>query len=456
MRGVGHHRTRFGSVPMIPVQSGHADTIVALSTGQGRAALAIVRLSGPHVRFVIETMLNRSLVPRAATLVTFRNGTAGALIDRCVAVFFEAPGSATGEDVLELHLHGSRAVVEAALRAITACHSSIRLAEPGEFTRRALERGKMGLLEVEALGELLEAETPLQLAQAQRQLSGVLHRKVASWRDAITELQALIEADLDFSDEGDVGDDLVAMVRPGASAVASSVREVLGQAKRGARVKDGASIVISGAPNAGKSMLINALTRRDLAIVSDRPGTTRDVLECPGVIDGWPVVFIDTAGLRESWDPVEQEGIRRAEARIAEADIVLSVFSHDVPVIDLNYGVDTVVIPVMSKSDVHHQRPPEVCVVSGVTGEGIPSLLAAIASVLRANYGGEPALVSRERQRLALEACLLALERAGSSREAELVAEDLRLAQTALGRLTGHVDVESVLDRLFAGFCIGK
>lgn len=440
---------------MIHAPPGPSETIVALSTGQGRAALAIVRLSGPHVRFVIETMLDRAPKPRMATLVALRDPPTGDLIDRCVALLFQEPASATGEDVLEFHLHGSRAVVETALRAIMAVDHGIRLAEPGEFTRRALEHGKMGLLEVEALGELLDAETPLQLAQAQRQLHGALQQKVTAWNDAITELRALIEAELDFSDEGDVGGDLVAKVRSGALLLSGSVAAVLGQARRGARVKDGATVVITGGPNAGKSVLINALSGREVAIVSDRAGTTRDVLECAGVIDGWPVIFIDTAGLRESSDPVEQEGIRRARARIQDADIILSVFSHDVEPVAVEHEA-AVVIPVMTKSDRHSCAPAGTCVVSGLTGAGLGSLKEAIADTLRRSLGGEPALVSRERQRLALAACVAALDRAGSVRDPELMAEDLRIAQTALARLVGRVDVETVLDRLFAGFCIGK
>lgn len=433
------------------------DTIVALSSGQGRAAIALVRVSGPLTRFVIETILSRPLSPRLATLVSVRHPATGAILDRCVATFFEAPRSATGEDVLELGLHGGLAVVDAVIDAICRLHGAIRLAEPGEFSRRALENGKLNLVQVEALGDLLEAETGQQLAQAQRQMTGELHDLAAVWRERLTQMRALIEAELDFSDEGDVADGQGTIVRELVAKLESDIRAVLGTAERGRRIRDGAAVAIIGPPNVGKSTLLNALVGRDMAIVSEIPGTTRDLIEAPVVLAGWPVVFIDTAGMRESDDPVERLGIERARHATARADLVLHVSAPDVPhslpdcVPD---GVD--VISVQTKSDLAAPTRTDAVSVSALTGSGLGELEALIGARLRAMLSGEPSLVSRERQRRALTEAVEALGRARAQKAGELVAEDLRSAAQALARLVGATDLDTVLDRLFAGFCIGK
>lgn len=439
--------------------SGH-DTIVALSSGQGRAAIALVRVSGPLTRFVIETILSQPLVPRMARLVAVTEPVSGQVLDHCVATFFAAPRSATGEDVVELGLHGGLAVVEAVLRCICEIHPDIRLAEPGEFSRRALENGKLSLVQVEALGDLLEAETRQQLAQAQRQLSGELHDMAGLWRERLTRMRALIEAELDFSDEGDVADGQLATVQGLAGALENDIRAVLGTAERGRLIRDGAVIAIMGAPNAGKSMLLNALVGRDMAIVSDIPGTTRDLIEAPAVIEGWPVVFVDTAGLRQSLDPVERLGIERARAMTERADVVLLVSAPDVPPVgqeELIGGAKIIQVRTKRDIDLSSVDPGNTAIrVSALSGAGLDQLRDAIGGRLRMLLSGEPSLVSRERQRKALSEAVYTLARSRQQKAGELLAEDLRSASQALARLVGATDLDTVLDRLFAGFCIGK
>ena len=439
--------------------SGH-DTIVALSSGQGRAAIALVRVSGPLTRFVIETVLSQRLEPRMAKLVTVTEPVSGQVLDHCVATFFASPRSATGEDVVELGLHGGLAVVESVLRCICGIHPEIRLAEPGEFSRRSLENGKLSLVQVEALGDLLEAETRQQLAQAQRQLSGELHELAGLWRERLTRMRALIEAELDFSDEGDVADGQLVTVRGLAGALEDDIRTVLGTAERGRLIRDGAVIAIVGAPNAGKSMLLNALVGRDMAIVSSIPGTTRDLIEGPAMIDGWPVVFVDTAGLRESADPVEWLGIERARALTERAEVVLLVSAPGIPPVDqegLTGCAEIIRVGTKSDIDVSGVDPGSAAIrVSALSGAGLDQLKDAIGARLRTLLSGEPSLVSRERQRKALCEAVDALARIRQQRAGELLAEDLRCCSHALARLVGATDLDTVLDRLFAGFCIGK
>lgn len=429
------------------------DTIVALSSGQGRAGIAVIRVSGPHVRFVIETIWRRTIQPRMATLVTIRLADGGVL-DRCLALFFPGPSSATGEDTLELHLHGSPGVVRAALTLLTSLHSDIRLARSGEFTRRSLENGKLDLLGVEALGELLEAETERQVAQAQRLLHGDLTRRIEAFRQDITELRALIEADIDFSDEGDVPTHLWATAQSEASRVAQSLRSLLAGAQRGERMREGAVVAIIGPPNVGKSSLINALSGRDVAIVSQQPGTTRDTLEAPISLDGWPVILVDTAGLRSSEDAVEREGMRRARAVAERAALCLRLVSIDVPVmVDTPAGIETLTIG--TKSDLGAVPDVDIAV-SVAREEGLVVLRRRIVEKVAAGFDGEAPVISRARQATAIRHAAEALEAAVEAPLPELCAEDLRRASHALGELLGVIDVERVLDRLFAGFCIGK
>lgn len=435
-------------------------TIVALSSGQGRAAIAIIRVSGPSVRFLCETVLSRSPLPRIATRVdvldVWEKDGSRQIIDRALALYFAGPRSVTGEDVLELHVHGGLAVVDSVLSVILRCDDDIRLAEPGEFTRRALENGKLDILEVEALGELLSAQTDLQLRQANRQLSGELGRLIKNWASELIDIRALVEAELDFSDEGDVDSSVAGQARSRALGLHSMMSEVLCTARRGERIREGIKVVIIGLPNAGKSSLMNALLGRDAVIVSAMPGTTRDIIEQSIHIGGWPIILCDTAGMRETDDAIEIEGVRRAGQAASDADIILSLYSSDVPEIVHEYGHNKIVIRVQTKCDLAISEDFGAIKVSSKTGLGLDKLKEEVASSLRTVFKEEPALISRLRQREALGAACEALGRIEAQDNHELIAEELRLASRALGNLSGHVDMDRVLDRLFEGFCIGK
>ncbi len=338
---------------------------------------------------------------------------------------------------------------------LISLHPSIRPAEAGEFTRRALENGKLDLLSVEALGDLLEAETERQVEQAQRLLHDGLHRQAEEWRRRLIAARALIEADLDFSDEGDVGSDLVDQARAEALALAATMDQALAGSSRGQRMREGAVIAILGAPNVGKSSLINALAGRDVAIVSAAAGTTRDLLEAPVSIDGWPAIFIDTAGLRDSSDPIEQEGIRRARRAAETATIRLVLGCDGIPFPALPEASGTE-LRIWTKCDLAPPREAAMLGVSTVTGIGLDLLWNQLRALLADSFSGEPPLVARDRQRRALADASAALKALSPEQLPELQAELMRQASDSLGRLVGAIGTEEVLDRLFAGFCIGK
>lgn len=429
-------------------------TIVALSSAPGRAGVAVLRVSGPQVRFVLETTAGIIPPPRLATLRILRDAR-GEVIDRGLVLFFPGPTSFTGEDVVEFHIHGSRAVLAALLRHLTAL-PGVRLAEAGEFTRRAFEAGKLDLAAVEGLADLIDSETEWQLRQALRQMDGALGSLAGQWRTQLLETMTLLAAEIDFSDEGDVEGPLQEEALRIGGTVLESLREALGSFSMGERVREGFVVVLAGPPNAGKSSLLNALARRDVAIVSPTAGTTRDALEVRLDLQGLPVVLIDTAGLRESVDPVEAEGVRRARALVERADLVLSLRGIDSE--PYQAAENTAQIEVATKADLGGTALPGERAISVKTGEGLPELLAAIVASLRGLGQNEPALLTRERHRAAVATAIAALERAVESRSgpSELLAEDIRLAVMALERLVGRIGVEDVLDNLFAGFCIGK
>lgn len=429
-------------------------TIVALSSATGKAGVAVIRVSGPCVRFVIETFCGSLPRPRVATLRKLRDSN-GEIIDTALVLFFAAPASFTGEDVAEFHVHGSRAVLARLLAALTAL-PGLRLAEAGEFTRRAFEGSKLDLAEVEGLADLIDSETEWQRRQALRQMDGALGAFVARWREGLIEAMSLLAAELDFSDEGDVSGPLQQQALALAGEVLDSLRQALGSFAMGERVRDGFVVVLAGPPNAGKSSLLNALARRDVAIVSPIAGTTRDTLEVRLDLAGLPVILIDTAGLRESADPIEAEGVRRAKALVERADLVLGLRAVDSE--PYRISGETQLLGVATKADLAGSILPDELAISVKTGEGLTELLAQIVSRLQRLGQGEPALLTRERHRLAVADAIETLERAVAARhgQAELLAEDMRLAVVALERLIGRIDVEDVLDRLFAGFCIGK
>lgn len=424
------------------------ETIFALSSGRIPAGLAVVRISGPAAKNASLALIGRVPTPRQATLSTLRD-PAGAPLDSALMLFFPGPASATGEDVLELHLHGGRAVVAAVLRTLGDL-PGLRLAEPGEFTRRAHANGKMDLSEAEGLGDLIAAETEAQRRQALGLASGALSRRVEHWRSRLVRALMLVEAGVDFSDEGDVPDSLLAPAREEARSLAAELAAAIADGARGERVREGLTVAIAGPPNAGKSTLLNRLAGREAAIVSAIPGTTRDLVEVHLDLAGQAVTLIDTAGLRETEDEIEAEGVRRARARAGAADMVLWLSADGTPPPDDLSGA----LRVRSKCDLGGGG--EGLPISAATGDGIDALVQQIAARAEALVGGEPALVTRARQREALEGALAHLRRAEELKADELLAEDLRLAARALDRVIGRVDVEDVLDALFRSFCIGK
>jgi len=440
-----------------------SDTIFALSSGRLPSGVAVVRISGPQAGATAIALAGAVPPARLARFGLLR-APDGAALDKGLMLFFPGPASATGEDTLELHLHGGRAVVAAVLRTLGE-FAGLRPAEPGEFTRRAHLNGKMDLAEVEGLADLIAAETEAQRRQALALASGLLSRTVAGWRARLIRALALVEATVDFSDEGDVPEELTGPALQEVALLRDELRAALADADRGERVRDGLTIAISGPPNAGKSTLLNRLAGREAAIVSHVPGTTRDILEVHLELAGQAVTLIDTAGLRETTDEVEAEGVRRAKARAASADLVLWLSADRTePPADLAHAVR-----VRTKCDLDtggSGAPGEgaqdaALAISAATGEGLDALIQKIAAQAEILGGSEPALITRARQRHALAEAGVHLERAltasaGSAIGEEILAEDLRLAARALDAVVGRVDVEDVLDALFRTFCIGK
>jgi tRNA modification GTPase len=438
-------------------------TIFALSSGRPPSAIAIVRLSGPQAGTALKTLAREIPTARQATRALLRDAQ-GQPIDDAVVLWFPGPASATGEDVAELHVHGGRAVLAAVFAALSAI-AQVRPAEPGEFTRRAFAHGKLDLTEAEGLDDLIHADTDRQRRQALRQLKGLLGDRARDWRARIIEAQALFEAGIDFADEADVPAELIAPALAKVAALLSEIDAVLAVEGRGERLRDGLAVAIAGPPNVGKSTLMNQLARREVAIVSPHAGTTRDVIEVQLDLGGYPVIAIDTAGIRETDDPVEQEGVRRARARAATADLVLWLTDSDGA-----SSADESPVPVWlvrNKCDLNgvgtRQPPARAGVpafrISAATGDGVAELIAALVDFAEAFFGGqENGLINRARQRVLLQDTAEALRRSMAviGEGEELAAEELRRAANALGRLLGRVDVEDILDVIFREFCIGK
>jgi len=442
-------------------------TIYALASGPGRAGLQVFRVSGPGAAAALEA-LTGALVPppRRAARTRLRNPETGDEFDHGLVLWFPGPASYTGEDVAELHVHGGRAVAQATAAALDAC-PDLRQAEPGEFTRRAFENGKLDLTAAEGLADLVAAETEAQRRQALRQMEGELGRLYDGWRERLVRALARFEATIDFSDE-ELPGGLAEGVRAEARALRDEIAAHLADNRRGERVREGVHIAIIGAPNVGKSSLLNLLAKRDAAIVSDQPGTTRDVIEVHLDLGGYAVTAADTAGLRAAGDRVEREGVRRARVRAGDADLKLALFeaAHWPPAEDsVTALVDADTLVAVNKIDLvpAPALDPETLKgrpaygVSVKTGAGIDGLLAALEEAVGARCASANApVLTRQRHRTLLEEARQGLDRMLAAQGAELQAEDLRLAIRALGAITGQVDVEDLLDVIFADFCIGK
>jgi tRNA modification GTPase len=433
------------------------DTIFALSTARGRAGVAVVRVSGPAAGTTLETLARRIPEPRRAVLALLADPATGEAIDRALILWLPGPASYTGEDTAEFHLHGGQAVIAAALAALVGI-AGCRLAEPGEFSRRAFENGKLDLTGAEGIADLIEAETAAQRRQALRQMGGEFARLTEGWAARLKRALAYLEAAIDFPEE-DLPADLLAPVLTETVALGTEIRRSLADGRRGEILRDGLSVALIGPPNSGKSSLLNALAGREAAIVSAMAGTTRDVIEVHLDLAGYPLVLADTAGIRDSTDIVEQEGVRRAMARAQSADLVLSIrdasdaVSRETTLPDL--PADSI-LTIWNKTDLAAAPPADGIGVSARSGAGLDILIARLAEAAEQRLGGTAPVVTRERHREALTACAEALARAGAAEEPALIAEDLRLAMRSLGRITGKVDVEDLLDVIFRDFCIGK
>lgn len=434
------------------------DTIFALSSGKLPSGLAVIRVSGNMTKAIVKTLLGRIPTPRVMTygkLVSQDDD----FLDSALTVFFPSPHSFTGEDCAEFHLHGGKAVVERFLNEL-AKFDSCRLAEPGEFSRRAFFNGKLDLTEAEGLADLIEAETESQRRLAIMGASGKLATLYRQWRNDLIKARAMIEAELDFSDEEDVPGSVSDIVWNNLRALSQSIREFVEKSERVASMRDGIKIVIAGAPNAGKSSIINKLSGFNVAIVTDEAGTTRDALETRIVIDGYPVLLTDTAGLRETDNKVEKLGIEVAYDRVKDADLVLVVddLAHPLPIVLPE--TDAEIWHIGNKCDLVNGSPEEWPIqFSTKTGEGFDSFEKAIASFCsNFSYDVGEVVTARKRQLTLLKTAVSEIDNAvqHSNRDLSLRAEHLRLAADSLGRITGDIDVEDILDVIFSQFCIGK
>jgi tRNA modification GTPase len=459
------------------MSSAAPDTIFALATAPGRAGVAVIRVSGPNARSSLHALARRtSFKPRFGHLIALYDPLTDEVLDQALVLSFIAPASYTGEDVVEYHLHGGRAVIDSVIDALKK-QPGHRMAEPGEFTRRAFENGKIDLTAAEAVADLIDAETQAQKIQALSQMGGALESLYNDWTERLKKLLAHIEADIEFPDE-DMPEGIAPEVITSTQKLITEIAEHLNDNRRGERLRDGIQIAVIGAPNAGKSSLVNALVQRDIAIVSPLAGTTRDVIEAHLDIAGFPVILSDTAGLRPDQlppfispplaggieggqDAIESEGIRRAIQKAQEADITILLFdgTEEIPDPHTLNLIDDRALLVMNKMDdvLSKSLIDGALEISVKSGSGLMDLLQSLEEKIKAIFvASEMPSLTRQRHRAALEDALASLTRSQNAALPELMAEDLRLATRAIGRITGRVDVEDLLDVIFKDFCIGK
>ena len=436
------------------------DTIYALSTVVGKAGVAIIRIAGPDSKVVLEQLSGLSgPSPRRAYFCSLRAPESQEVLDEAVFIYFEGPKSFTGDDIVELHLHGSVSVVNDVLEVLSK-FPCLRLAEPGEFSKRAFLNGKMDLTRAEGLASLIDAETSVQRRVALRQLSGELEQLYDKWRNDLIAVLALLEAFIDFPDD-DVPQDVLKEAAEKVAGLNDAIKRHLQSKNCGEVIARGINIAIVGAPNVGKSTLLNLLSKRDIAIVSNIAGTTRDVLQVKIDLKGYPVVLYDTAGIRETDDVIEREGVRRAKKVLDNADIQIAMLdASNVKELDLKELDNDRQITVLNKSDLSFDldKYPNAVHMSALTGEGVEDFLDVLLELISVKYtpSNEP-MITKIRYRKALESCVENLNYFSlEGKPLELAAEDVRLAANSIGSILGKVDVEEILDLIFSSFCIGK
>ncbi len=432
-------------------------TIYALSTANGIAGLAVIRVSGHLALTALKTLSRKShFEPNMMTRTNFFDPNTSELIDKGLAVFFSKPNSFTGEDVVEIHIHGGISTVNLALKALASI-DQLRLAEPGEFSKRAFINNKMDLTAIEAMGDLINAQTEAQHSQALGQMGGSLNKLYMSWRKALIELVAYLEAEIDFSEE-DIPEDILKNTNSKIDSLLQEMNQHLNERHQGEILRDGFRVAIIGAPNVGKSSLLNTLAERDVAIVSDEAGTTRDAIEVRLNVSGYPVIFTDTAGLRETTDSIEQKGIEVTHKKISESNLVIEIFDNSTK---LEFKDDHLIV--LNKCDQANQEKfkfKSAINISAKSGEGIDDLLEVVSSKVKENFLQQSATVpTKTRYILSVQKTVQSLLNAKNINlisQTELIAEELRLAINEIGRLTGAVDVEEYLEVIFRDFCIGK
>lgn len=438
------------------------NTIYALSTVFGKSGVAVIRISGDKVLEVVSCITNiktETIKPRFAYFTNIINPKTKEVLDKSLVVYFKAPYSFTGEDILEIQCHGSKAVLNSVLNVLSLV-DGVRLAEPGEFSKRAFYNNKMDLTEAEGLADLIDAETSEQQKYALRQLSGGLKNLYTSWRQDLVRILSYLEAFIDFPEE-DIPSDLSNDILNTVFKVKNDITLHLKGNNVKERLRSGFRIVITGAPNAGKSSLINTLVKRNAVIVSDIEGTTRDAIDINLDISGYPVIITDTAGIRDTQNPIEQQGVEIAKEKVSNADIVINLYDASNPKID-EFITNQKVIYVANKidklsSEQLNKIPQNHLKISAKYNQGVDNLVANILDIIKENFANQTSpLITRTRYREALNECLVYLDEFSLDKEIELSAEDIRLACRSIGKITGHVEVDEILDNIFGSFCIGK
>ena len=434
-------------------------TIFSLSSGAGVAGVAVIRVSGQMAEQCLHKMCRKIVQPNIAQLRNIYDPQSGEKLDQGLVFWFPEPATFTGENVVEFHIHGGKATISGVLAALGKL-PDFELAQAGEFTRRAFLNGKLDLVEVEGLGDLLNAETPEQRRQALNQSDGHASKLFESWRERLISVLGYLEASIDFIGEEDVDEKALQGLEEKLILLRNDIAKKANDAVRGEAIREGVRIVLVGEPNVGKSSILNYLAKRDVAIVSDKPGTTRDVLEVQMQLNGLPVIFADTAGLNDDpLDAVEKEGIRRTKQRSVDADIVIEVYASQTDQQNLGLVTSADVVQVWNKSDLYGFEDDSRMQISAKTGQGMELFISRVSKLVGEKFGGEePAVVTRERQKTSIEQGLSHINSALDDwkKTPELAAEQLRLASDALSRLVGRIDVEDLLDTIFRDFCVGK